>query len=332
DKKKFMQTAIVTQTAFLLILFAMLFAGLNSPALIYLVGFFFMLCNYSYNNSRNSIVKIVIPKPLLTSANAKFSFTSTLFMILGPTITGLILMFSKLEWGLLLTAIALGIAALSTSFVQMPKQEHVVQKRNRFFEDLKEGWVALRQNRKLWLLTMVVMINNAIDGMFGAMVVFYCKDSLQLNNTVLGIVFSAAGIGGLLGSMIVTRLRKKLSLGKLLGLTILCNTVSYALMFLSANEYLAGVALFIEGMFMTIFSICVWTFRQESTPSHLIGRVNGITGSFFKLAMPFTIFGAGWLADIAATKDVFLASSVGCLILFVAYLMLPLWSMKERAE
>jgi hypothetical protein len=57
-------------------------------------------------------------------------------------------------------------------------------------------------------------------------------------------------------------------------------------------------------------NVCVWSYRQESTPLALIGRVSGMTGSLFKLLMPLGLWLSGALAGSWPLSQLMLAAAV----------------------
>ncbi len=327
NKKKWIQITVALQMLLLITIYVLVEWGYAEIYHFYLTGFSLMGLYYAYGNAKVSIVKQVIPTHLLTSANAKFSFTNTFIGIMGPAISGFILLLSDLHAGLLITAMTFLVAIFTTSFLKT--NELPEPKRDAgFLEDLKEGWQALRANRPLWLITILVIFLNSTAGMFDAMVIFFAKDTLQLDNSAVGLSLSAAGVGGLVGSSLVSYARRRFQTGHLLGVTILFIALAYLIMYLATNVWMMCLALFLEGLFGTIQSVCIWTFRQETTPSELIGRISGITGSIFKLGMVFTIFGAGWISELFGTSFVFIGAAAMNILIFMVYRRLSLWSLQ----
>lgn len=327
NKKKWIQATVLLQLILLLGLYFLIELGYATVSHFYFSGFLLMMLYYAYGNAKISIVKQAIPTPLLISANAKFSFTNTLIGIMGPAISGFILLFSSLHVGFLITAMSFLLASVTTSFLQT-NEESKQTRTTSFWRELQDGWRSLLANQPLWHITLLVIFLNAASGMFDAMVIFFAKDTLKLSNATLGLVLSVAGLGGLVGSSVASYARKRLSTGRLLGVSILGSGMGYLLMYFSNNVWLMCGSLFLEGLFGTMSSLCIWTFRQESTPSELIGRISGITGSIFKLGMVFTIFGAGWIAEWFDCSYVFLAAFVMNLGIFVVYRRLSLWSLR----
>jgi predicted MFS family arabinose efflux permease len=141
-------------------------------------------------------------------------------------------------------------------------------------------------------------------------------------------VLSCSGFGGLLGSLAVSRIRNRWGLGRGLAMTIIALAPVYAITALCRSPWAVGLALFGFGFITTVESILIWSFRHESTPAPLIGRVSGITGSIFKLGMPFAIFGAGWVAEASGAGIVFVMCGVGQAFVFLAFFQSRV--MKER--
>ncbi|MBB3110300.1 hypothetical protein FHS18_002367 [Paenibacillus phyllosphaerae] len=103
-KKAWSLWAVALQIVILVGLYMGAARGHHSEALYYCGGFLLMLFGYAYANARVALVKQALPTASLTKANASFTFVTTLVGIMGPVLTGLILLLTDLHDGLLLTA------------------------------------------------------------------------------------------------------------------------------------------------------------------------------------------------------------------------------------
>ncbi|UFJ42356.1 MFS transporter [Brevibacillus humidisoli] len=326
NKKRLMLSAILIQVVLLAGLYAMLYTGTIYIWIFYLVGFVLMTCNYSYENAKTTIVKHVVPNTLLTSANAKFALITTLVSVMGPAFSGFILMLSDLKSGLLITSIALLMGWIASSQLEGLEPDAVTGKTT-FWQDFKEGWQQLRNNRLLWSLTLIVACTSAAEGMYSSMIVYFGKETMELESSTLGLVLCSSGLGGLVASLVVDKWRKMYRTGHLMGTMMLLVSLSFLLMCFATNVWIMALSLFLEGLFSTVYVICILAFRQESTPAHLIGRVAGLTGSMFKLALPFAIYSAGYVTEWFGATYVFLGSALLNFLLFVLFTRLPLWKM-----
>ncbi|MNI89021.1 hypothetical protein D3C73_1463710 [compost metagenome] len=93
-----------------------------------------------------------------------------------------------------------------------------------------------------------------------------------------------------------------------------------------------ALGLLLYGCFETISTVSIWTFRQETTPYRLIGRVSGITGSLFKLGMPFAIIASGWISELSGPRTVFLVTIAVNLLIFAGCRLSPLWGARRKVE
>jgi len=325
NQKKLIQLSLIVQFLFLGILFYLLMTDNVNLFIFYSFAFILMTFSYTFENAKISITKKVIDHSLLTSANAKFAAISTIVMVAGPALAGLLLIFSDLRIGLLITSIAMFISSIFISFLNFESEKKIVK--TSFKRDFLDGIKEFKRNKPLLKITFLVIFINSTAGIFGIMFIYYTKEILSYNSAQIGIVFSVLGLGGLVGSLIIDRVRKALSIGPLLGYTFISIGITYILLFLTDNFYLICFILFLNGILNTIQAVCIWTFRQETTPQNLIGRISGLTGSLFKLGAPFAIFGASWIPTIASVNTIFLGIGLFNLALFFVYRRLKLWSL-----
>lgn len=329
NKKKWSLAAILLQGMILAVLYAAIEFGHPRPIVFYVAGFLLMGFGYAYNNARVAMVKHSLPNSQLTSANASYNFVTTLVGILGPAISGFILMLPKLHEALLVTAISFAVAFATLLFIRHNSTNTSRLEERGFWTELRAGWAELLRNRLLFWMSVIVIFLNSTSGMVDTTIIFYSKDELELSNLELGVVLSAAGIGGLVGSLLIGRLRRHFSVGKLIALSTLLTSLVLLLFYFADSVYWLAIGLFLFGWFETISTLSIWTFRQESTPHHLIGRISGITGSIFKLGMPFAIAFSGWVTKQEGASLVFLIGFALNMAVFGLCLVSPLWRRKQ---
>ncbi|MFD1176995.1 MFS transporter [Paenibacillus puldeungensis] len=306
--------------ALLLLLFVYLFrAEVHILPVYYAIGFVLMTLNYGYFNAQVSLTKLSVPNRQLTEANTKLSFAETIVGIMGPALSGLILMLSDISDGLLITSLCYLI--VMGLFTQLKlAQENRTGPRNRFMAEFLEGWKAFWQNKLLMTMTVFVIFLNCTSTVISTTVIFFAKDTMHLSSSTLAIVLSVSGVGGLAGSMILNRLRQAWGLGKVYGATILLNGLAYLLLFYTHHLPLLITALLLTGFSSTLNSICVYCVRLEQTPAHLMGRITGITGTCFRVGMPIAVYASGWVIAWWGTPVIFISCAVMNVLLFLIFL------------
>lgn len=327
NKKNWAMWAVGLQGFLLVGLALLLKREISSLIPYYAIGFLLMTFNYSYFNAQVGLIKGSVPMVHLNSANAKFSFIETFVNVMGPVISGFILFLPFFYDGILFTAAAyfLGFFLIS----QMPGKFTVEnQAKSDFRKDLIDGWNAFRGNAPLFLMTIFILALNATMTVVQTSVVIFAKDELQLASSTVAAVIASSGIGGMAASLFASRLRKKIGIGVLFGLSALFHALSYLGLYFSMNLFLLILSLFAGGMATAIYSVSAYTFRLEQTPQHLIGRISGITGTIFRIGMPVSVYFSGWVIHWQGTGPVFLVSAFINILLFFIYKRTQLWKLK----
>jgi MFS family permease len=329
NQKFFMFSTVLLQGIVLFILYVFLKSSNFSIAYLYVFAFFLMALNYGYYNVRFGIIKHTMPFSLYAKATANLMFVTELVTVLGPTIGGLILLLSNLKIGILITGTSLLLtAAISLLLTSNQTPERDATNKRQLVLEIKEAWINFKGLKALWALTWFVVVTNATYGMFNAMLIYFAKVSLALNNSMVGVLLSMLGLGGVFGSILFNFLRVKMGLGRTIGICVLLSGIGYACLYFSNDIYSTCLILFVIGLFVTTFSIGIHTHRQEITPAKYMGRIVGITGSIFKIAMPLFIFGSGWITNIFSAQIVFLFSGILNISLFIFYIFSIAWKVE----
>jgi len=254
--------------------------------------FALMTLNYLYAICRMGLVKEMLPEPLLLPATGQLTVLSQVAAVAGPALAGALVGW-QLALGLWVPMAALLLAAALLRGLALPERPFVAAG---FWQDWREGVRELRANRPLWQLTWLVVLINGSTGVVEVLFLFRARDELGLPPATLGLLYAMAGLGGIAGGLCCSRLRQHFGLGRLMVLGL--GTEAASMLMLAWGQALPILvgALTLNSFAIVTGNVCVWGFRQESTPGHFIGRISGLTGSIFKLVMPLTLLLSGLLA------------------------------------
>lgn len=271
----------------------MLQQGAAALPFFFVTAFLLMTLNYLYAICRMGMLKEILPADLLLPATAQLTVVGQVFAVLGPALAGG-LMAWKLELGLWLPMVAMLLAAWLLRDLRLEKRR---QDAGNFWADWREGWQVLVDNRPLWHMAWLVVLINGSQGVVDVIFLFRARDQLQLGLGELGLLYGLAGIGGVVGGLVCSRLRKRWGLGRLMAIELLLEAVCILLMAWSDSLPVLLLALVGSSFGSVVGSVCIWGYRQESTDSRYIGRISGLTGSIFKLLMPVTLVLSGALSS-----------------------------------
>jgi MFS transporter, DHA3 family, macrolide efflux protein len=310
DRGRWARRAMTGMVALMALQAFLLPQGVGLLPLYFVCAFLLMTLNYVYAICRMGLVKEMLPAELLLPATGHLTVVSQVAQVVGPALAG-VLVAHSLSLGLWVPIAALLLAAVLLQGLDLPERPFV---RAGFWQDWREGVSVLRANRPLWQLAWLVVLINGSAGVVEVLFLFRARDSLQLGPAVLGVLYAVAGLGGVLGGLVCSRLRLRFGLGRLLALALAVEAGSVLILAWGEAVPLVVGGLAINSFAAIVGNICVWGYRQESTASQHIGRVSGLTGSLFKLAMPLTLLVSGQLARVDSLGPLLTACAVAHLL------------------
>mgnify|MGYP002662375159 FL=1 len=155
---------------------------------------------------------------------------------------------------------------------------------------LLRSFTYIFEDKKLLLALFLLALGNLFDAPMDTLMITKYTEMAQL--TKVGLIFSMAGIGSLVGSFLLSSFsNNKMYFQRMMLFSGIGIAFGGVLLFL--NDYLLYlVATFILSCSMSIRTIYIITFRQVNTPKEILGSVN----TAFKY-IAFGIYPLGiWLA------------------------------------
>ncbi|MBD8512522.1 MFS transporter [Photobacterium sp. CAU 1568] len=319
NRKHWSQAMLIGQCLCLLIAYTAV-EWLAEPLwALFPAAFMMMAFDYGYHNARLGMMKTALPQALQNTATARFSTMYSFLETVGPVLSGVLLLMAAIHQVFLLLIVLYLIA-----FVQlhrMPFTPAAPVTHPPVLTALKEGWQALSADKTMCLITVAVVVINTTGAVFHVQAIYFAKATLMMTNLEVSYLIAASGIGGILGGLVADKIRKRIGLGLLLILSIAFESVGFALPALLPSAPVLALSFFLISSIGLMSSICIWSYRQEAFSDTLLGRVAGITGSLFKLGMPFGLAASGYLVVTLGTESLFLLCGI---IQFITALLLCL--------
>jgi MFS transporter, DHA3 family, macrolide efflux protein len=220
--------------------------------------------------------------------------------ILAPMLAGFLILQIQLYGVILIDFATFGFAVCTLLIVRFPRPEaapspHASPAAPNFRREMADGWAYLRGQPGLLALLAYFAVVNFFSGMIGVL-----AQPMILSFTsadVLGLLFTIAGGGFLLGSVVMSawggpkrRVDGILGFGLLFGLGLCTLGFRPAALWVGLGAFVAHFALpFING--------CNQAIWQSQVPPTLQGRVFALRQTVAKSAQPLAILAAGPLAD-----------------------------------
>lgn len=265
-----------------------------------------------------SIMPQLVPRGELQRANALMSLARSALVILGPTVSALLVVSVGPGWALAVDASTWLVSAVLLGFVVLParppKEEEVST-----FTELREGWTYFRRTTWLWVVVLGFGLLNAIH--MGA---WFTLGPARAKETIgeqgWGLVLSAEAVGLLVMTLIMLRvpLQRPLLYG-MLGISLL----GVPILLLGAHPHLAilMIATFVAGAGTEVFNMGWNLAMQEHVPDEMLSRAYSYDalGSF--VAIPIGQIAFGPLAAAYGFTDVLVVSGVAYFVICLLVLL-----------
>ncbi len=284
---------------------------------------------------RQTVVFSVAPRAMIPSAVALVQTGWAIMRSIGPAIGGFLILWIGPAGNFFVQAGAFALVFLTIFKLQMPYERQ---------EDLKtvsagsfrEGWhfIASSSTTRNFLL-MSLMLPLFIIPNFSALPPIYAKDVFSGGPDTLGLLLSAAGVGGIAGGFVSASFRRLEHWGIIQLASLLLTGLSFFAFALSTEFWMALVFMTFAGFFEMIFITANTTLLQLSIPASLRGRVMGIV-SLTSVFMPVGALIAGIGADLVGPKTMTIIFSVVigviALVVFFASPMIREYRLSEALK
>ena len=196
--------------------------------------------------------------------------------IVAPPLGGLLFQIG-LVVPFLADAISYAASMISLSFVRATFQEDSVPTVANLRQDMVEGvrWL-WRQPLMRTLAITTAGLELSISGL--TLLVIVLAKQQHASPTVVGVLFSAVGVGGLLGSVVAPLLRTRVSFGSTILGVMWAMAGLWPFLAAAPNALLLGVTLGLLCFVMPIYGVASVSYRLSVTPDRLRSRI----GSAFR--------------------------------------------------
>ena len=267
----------------------------------------------------NAVTPLLVPEEQLTKCAGYSQSVQSISYIISPAAAALLYSAWKLNAIIAIDVLGAVIASITVAIVSIPKLGDQVQRlKPNFLREMKEGIVALRQNKGLFALlllgTLYTFVYMPINALFPLISMEYFNGT-PVHISITEIAFAS---GMLVGGLLLGRLGN-------FEKRVLLITGSFFIMgaSLAVSGLLppSGFVIFVAccavmGLSVPFYSGVQTALFQEKIKPEYLGRVFSLTGSIMSFAMPIGLILSGFFADRIGVNHWFLLS--GILIIGIA--------------
>ncbi|HMN41493.1 MAG TPA: MFS transporter [Phycisphaerales bacterium] len=275
--------------------------------------------------------QVLPPEQLLAANGLEGALRPSMGQGLGPAAGGVVVGMFFPAAGAIIVASSYAIAFVITLFLRHkdePVQSTSPEERTSVWSDIRTGVKYVTQTRwLLWTLIFGSSLALIIQGPIEVLLPFLTRERFEEAEATFGFLLAAYGIGGAVGSLVVSSLKLP---RRYLTFMILCwggGTLPLVVIGAADNLFVMLAALFIVGA-TTGAGVVIWgTLLQRLVPLEMIGRVASLDFFVSIAFMPVSIAIAGPLSMLVPIPMIFMIAGIVPPVLAVV----ALWAGRMRA-
>lgn len=275
---------------------------------MYAIGIVVGVASVFFDVAYQSYVPFILHENAIEPANARLEASAQVSAAAGPAVAGLLLRVASAPVVLIVDAVAYVLCA---GFLATVKDAESHGRRGtgeptHLAKEILTGITFVVRNSIIRRLLVSVGVSNFFATIVMVLAPLLILRELGLGPTVMGVVLGVGALGGLVGSMLVPKVRGHLSAGAMMAVGLLMAALSTAT-FPTAGALRPGspvlaTALLITGQFgMTfgavMFNVTQVSVRQRVCPKELLARMNASIRFVVWGSMPLAAILGGWLGS-----------------------------------
>ncbi|MGF1599913.1 MAG: MFS transporter [Acidimicrobiales bacterium] len=235
------------------------------------------------DNASATLLPMLVGRRDLAAGNQRLQTgLLTLNQLAGPPLgAALFAAGAAVPFGAQAAVLALAVGLVSR--LALPPHGRHVERTGRLRHEIAEGFRWTLHHPAVRTLVITVFTFNITFGAAWAVLVLYTTQRLGLGEIGFGLVTTVSAVGGIVGTASYGWLSRRLTLGQLMRIGLVIETLTHLGLALTRSPRLAMPIFFVFGAHAFVWGTTSTTVRQRAVPMHLQGRVGsvnrvGVTG------------------------------------------------------
>ena len=307
--------------------------GTLTLAQLYIVGFVVGIHTVFFDVAYQSYLPEIVDRDSLIEGNSKLNVTSSGAQLAGPGAAGGLIALATAPYAILVDAFSFVVSGGFTAWIRIRAEEpeQPVERRHLHVE-LWEGLRYVLRHRLLLPQAMSTGISNFFSSVLFSIILVYAHRKLGMSSGLIGLSFSLAAIGWMIGAAQANRFRRWLGVG---GATILGASLSgpaglllpfapksFPVPFLVASAAIMGFG-------AVVYNIQQVSLRQAICPPRLLGRMNASMRFLVWGTMPLGSLTGGTIATVAGLRTALFVGAIGGFSSILPIVFSPIRTLRE---
>ncbi|GGU49345.1 MFS transporter [Streptomyces lavendofoliae] len=307
-------------------------AGVLTMAQLYAVALVTGVATVFFDVAHQSFLPQLLPREMLVKGNGALEAVRSTAQVTGPGLGGGLVQLLGAPLAVVVDAVGYALSALLLRGIarEEPRPEAALGTSLR--ADIAEGLRFVLGQPLLRVIAASTALGNFFTAVLMATQTVFLVRVLHLGPGAVGLVLSAAAVGGLVGALAAGALAARLGQARIIRLSALV-TGPFALLW-PLSERAGGAAVFALGSGVVFFGAVVYnvaqvSFRQALCPPGLLGRMNATLRFLMWGTLPLGALAGGALAGGFGAGTALLCCAAGFLAVPLPLLLSPLRGLRD---
>lgn len=279
--------------------------------------------------AEEKILPLIVNKDKLSNVNGLFQLTYRILDLFLDALATLLITYLSLSTTMIISAFVFATALCFYTKLYLPKDLIVAEKDEKYFtgkylHDLLKGWQVLKNEGKILLLIIPLAVTNLFYGIASVGMPYFASQYLTKSAISYGGLELFSSIGGLLGSLIISKigiLKQKLERIVVICLGLAGISVILETMIANSIPILILVFALSSAFWISIMNINFEVLIQESFNPHILGRIETINSSIINCMIPIGSFLGGIIVQRVSASFAISLQGIAEVITAVFYLL-----------
>ncbi|MEH7885651.1 MFS transporter [Bacillus sp. JJ1609] len=272
---------------------------------IYIIMFLTNVAGAFFAPTSETYITKLVPAEKRKRFNSMFSFATSGAMLVGPSVSGILIMYGSINTSIYINAVTFFFCAAAIFYLPDVDEDSgngTARDRitmNMIVSDWKAvfnfGKTALGFMLVFLIFQFITLISFALD----SQEVTFIQQVVGLSEKDYGLLVSLTGAGYVAGSFAVSAMANRLSVRLLIGMGSILTVAGYLLFYISSSGTvpLAVIGFVIIGFFSPFSFTGYSTFFQNNVPVDLMGRFSSAFAFFQAIIQILLTLVLGYLAE-----------------------------------
>jgi len=276
DRRLIVVTVDVMRAMVLAAIAASILTGMVSIAVVLVALFVLGTAEVFADNSSQTLLPMLVRRNDLALANSRIQAGFiTVNQLAGPPI-GAALFAIGMAAPFVGQAILVAAGAALVSRVALPAHGRNPERATAIRHDIAEGFRWVRHHAAVRTLVLTIFTFNITFGAAWSVLVLYAMQRLGVGEIGFGLLTTVSALGGLLGSLTYGWITRRVSLGNIMRIGLIIETLTHLGLAVTTVPAVAMVIFFVFGAHAFVWNTTSVTVRQRAVPTELQGRVGSV--------------------------------------------------------